>query len=213
MFSRQLFFSFDRSSLNLISLNEIRAALDGSWLLLRNRPEGMGYFDQSIQGFWRSFSVIFLLIPVFLVSGIAEKKFYFSENLYHPDTFPNDAYWTAQLFGLGIDWFALPLILAVLAVPIGISNRYVPFIVARNWTSLLASIPYLITYLLFLLGLVPSGIAVLLSFTCLIVVLWYRFLVARIALQATISLAIGVVVLDILLTLVISQVVGQLWGA
>jgi hypothetical protein len=197
----------------LISLNEIRAALDGSWLLLRNRPEGMEYFDQSIQGFWRSFSVIFLLIPVFLVSGLAEKEFYFSENLYHPATFPSDAYWTAQLLGLGIDWFALPLILAVLAVPIGISNRYVPFIVARNWTSLLASIPYLITYLLFLLGLVPSGIAVLLSFTSLVVVLWYRFLVARIALQAATSLAVGVVVLDILLTLVISQLVGQLWGA
>ncbi|CTQ52420.1 hypothetical protein LP7551_00937 [Roseibium album] len=197
----------------MISLNEIRAALDGSWLLLRNRPEGMEYFDQSIQGFWRSFSVIFLLIPVFLVSGLAEKEFYFYENLYHPATFPSDAYWTAQLLGLGIDWFALPLILAVLAVPIGISNRYVPFIVARNWTSLLASIPYLITYLLFLLGLVPSGIAVLLSFTSLVVVLWYRFLVARIALQAATSLAVGVVVLDILLTLVISQLVGQLWGA
>ena len=37
--------------------------------------------------------------------------------------------------------------------------------------------------------------------------------VARIALQTTVSLTIGVVVLDVLLTLVISQVVGLLWGA
>ncbi|WP_297591382.1 hypothetical protein [Roseibium sp.] len=193
-------------------MSEIRAALDGSWLLLRNRPEGMAFFDQSIQGFWRSFGVVVLLLPVFLVSGLAEKQFYFSENLYHPEGFPEGAFWTAQLFGLGIDWVALPIILALLAAPIGISQRYVPFIVVRNWTSLLASVPYLVTYLLFLLGIIPPGIAVLLSFSCLVAVLWYRYLVARIALQATISLAIGIVVLDILLTLVISQVVGNLWS-
>lgn len=197
----------------MITMSEIRAALDGSMLLLRNRPEGMSFFDQSIQGFWRSFGVVFLLLPLVLVSGLAEKQFYFSENLYHPEGFPDSAFWTAQLFGLGIDWIALPLILAVLAVPIGISHRYVPFIVVRNWTSLLASIPYLITYLMFLLGIISPGIAVLLSFSCLVAVLWYRFLVARIALQATISLAIGIVVLDILLTLVISQLVGIMWGA
>jgi len=196
----------------LISLGEIRAALDGSWLLLRNRPEGMAFFDQSIQGFWRSFAVIFLLVPAFLVSGLAEKQFYFSENLYHPDAFPNDSFWFAQAVGLGIDWLALPVLLAVVAVPIGISNRYVPFIVARNWTSLLASIPYLVTYLLFLLGVISPGITVLLSLTCLVVVIWYRYLVARIALQTTVSLTIAIVVLDVLLTLVIAQLVGQMWG-
>ena len=195
----------------MISIGEIRAALDGSWLLLRSRPEGMAFFDQSIQGFWRSFLVVFLLLPAFLVSGMAEKKFFLSENLYHPDSFPENAYWTAQFIGLGIDWLALPLILAALAVPIGISSRYVPFIVVRNWTSLLASVPYLITYMLFLLGIISPGIAVLLSISCLIVVIWYRYLVARIALQVPISLAIGVVVLDILLTLVISQLVDMMW--
>ncbi|MCX2724120.1 hypothetical protein [Roseibium salinum] len=195
----------------MISLDEIRAALDGSWLLLRNRPEGMTFFDQSIQGFWRSFTVVVLLVPVLLVSGLAEKQFFFAENLFPPDAFPDQAYWTAQFIGLGMDWIALPVLLALVAVPIGISHRYVPFIVARNWTSLLASVPYMITYLLFLLGIISSGIAVLLSFSCLLVVLWYRFLVARIALQAPISLAIGVVVLDIVLTLVIAQIVGHLW--
>ncbi len=196
----------------MVSLNEIRAALDGSWLLLRNRPEGMAYFDQSIQGFWRSFSAVFLLIPAFLLSGLAEKEFYFSEEMFQPETFPDGAYWTAQFIGLAVDWVTLPILLAVLAVPIGISKRYVPFIVVRNWTSLLASVPYLITYVLFLLRIIPPGVAVLLSFSSLLAVLWYRYLVARIALQATISLAVGIVVLDIVLTLVISQIVGNLWG-
>ncbi len=197
----------------MISKVEIRAALDGSWLLLRNRPEGMAFFDQSIQGFWRSFSVIFLLVPVYVVSCLAEKRLFFAENLYHPDAFPNGSYWFAQFLGMGVDWLALPLLLALLAAPIGISNRYVSFIVVRNWTSLLASVPYLLTYILFLLDVISPGIVVLLSLTCLFVVIWYRYQVARIALQTTVSLTIGVVVLDVLLTLVISQVVGLLWGA
>ncbi|TYC49163.1 hypothetical protein FMN50_24155 [Rhodobacterales bacterium] len=196
----------------MITMGEIRAGLDGSWLLLRNRPEGMAFFDQSIQGFWRSFSVIFLLLPAFLASATAEKQFYFDENMFHPDAFPNGAYWTAQFFGLGVDWVAYPILLALLASPIGISSRYVPFVIARNWTSLFASIPHLIIYLLFLLGVISTGISVLLSFATLLAVLWYRYTVARIALQASISLAIGVVVLDIVLTLVISQLVGHMWG-
>ncbi len=193
-------------------MGEIRAALDGSWLLLRSRPEGMAFFDQSIQGFWRSFQVIILLVPAFLVSGMAEKKFYFSENLYHPDIFPDNAYWSAQFLGLGVDWVALPVLLALLAAPTGITQRYVPYIVVRNWTSLLASVPQMVTYLLFLLGIISPGIAVLLSFSCLLAVIWYRYMVARIALQATVSLAVGVVVLDVLLSLVISQVVNLMWS-
>ncbi|WP_298960747.1 hypothetical protein [uncultured Roseibium sp.] len=193
-------------------MGEIRAALDGSWLLLRSRPEGMAFFDQSLQGFWRSFLVVFLLVPAFLASGLTEKQLLLSQNLYHPDLFPDSAYWTAQLVGLSMDWFALPLILAVVAVPIGVSHRYVPFIVARNWTSLLASMPYLIIYLLFLMGVLSPAITILLSLSCLLAIVWYRYLIARIALQATISVSIGVVVLDLLLTLVIGQLVGLMWA-
>lgn len=196
----------------MISLGEIRAALDGSMLLLRNRPEGMAFFDQSIQGFWRSFSVVFLLIPAFAVINLAEIQYYFADNSYHPDAFPYGTYWLYQFFGLGLDWIAYPLLMALLAGPIGISHRYVPFVVARNWTSLLASIPYLIVYLGLLLGMVSLQVAALLSFVTLFVVLWYRYTVTRIALQATMSLSIGVVVLDIVLTLVIDQFIRHLWG-
>lgn len=196
----------------MISTSEIRAALDGSWLLLRNQPQGMSYFDQSTQGFWRSFLVIFLLAPVFLVSALAEKKLLISENVILAEVFPENAYWLAQFLSLAIDWVMLPLVLAMLASPIGVSRQYVPFIVVRNWTSILASVPYLVTGLLYLMGVIPSGIMVLLSFTCLIVVLWYRFLIARIALQTSASLAIGVVFLDILLSLIIGELAGRLWN-
>lgn len=196
----------------MISSREIRAALDGSWILLRNDPRGMTYFDQSIQGFWRSFAVIVLLVPVFVISTLAEKKLLLAERPVSADAFPVDAFWTGQLLSLGIDWVMLPIVLAALAGPIGISRQYVPYIVVRNWTSILAALPYLVIALLYLTGLIPAGIMVLLSLTCLVAVLWFRFLVARIALQASVSLAIGVVILDVLLSIVISELTGRLWA-
>lgn len=196
----------------MIGLGEIRAALDGSWLLLRNRPEGMAFFDQSIQGFWRSFGVVVLLIPAYLVAGLADRKLYFERNEYHPDMFPDGAYWVAHTLGLAADWLILPILLAALAMPLGISRRYVPFIVARNWTSLLASTPYLVIYFLFLLGIVSTELTVLLSLLLLPMIIWYSYLVTRIALQASLSLAIGIVVLDVVLSLLIDQAVGRLWS-
>lgn len=198
--------------MNLIGLGEIRAALDGSWLLLRNRPEGMAFFDQSIQGFWRSFGVVVLLIPAFLVARLSVRKLFFEQNLYHPDMFPNGAYWFAHTLGLAADWLLFPVLLAALALPLGISRRYVPFIVARNWTSLLASTPYLVIYSLFLLGILSTELTVFLSYLLLPVIIWYSYLVTRIALQASLSLAVGIVILDFVLSLLIDQAVGHLWG-
>ncbi|WP_289035319.1 hypothetical protein [uncultured Roseibium sp.] len=192
----------------MLSGQEIARALQGSWMLLRNRPEGMRGFDLSIEGFWRSFAVVFLLVPLFVVSSLAERKLLLDET----DFLPAGAFWLAQFTSLGLDWVALPLLLAGLAKPLGISAGYVPFIVARNWTSLLAALPYVFVGLLYLAGLIAPGIMVLLSLVTLIVVIWYRFIIARVALQASMSMTIGVVILDIILSLLIGELSGRIWG-
>ncbi|GAA0779594.1 hypothetical protein E1180_05300 [Roseibium denhamense] len=196
----------------MISTNEIRAACEGSWLLLRSRPEGMSYFDQSLPGFWRSFQVIFLLLPIFVLSAMAERNAIVAEADPSLGAFPENAYWWAKLLGFAASWIALPLVLALLAGPIGLSRTYVPFVVARNWTSLLANMPFLLTAVLYLIGIIPTGIFVLLSITCLVMLLYYSYLVTRIALQTTISLAIAVVALDVVLTLLIGELASRLFA-
>ncbi|MEO9903099.1 MAG: hypothetical protein ABJ360_16475 [Roseobacter sp.] len=192
----------------MLSGQEIARALQGSWMLLRNRPEGMRGFDLSIEGFWRSFAVVFLLVPLFVVSSLAERKLLLDET----DFLPAGSFWLAQFTSLGLDWVVLPLLLAGLAKPLGISAGYVPFIVARNWTSLLAALPYVFVGLLYLAGLIAPGIMVLLSLVTLIVVIWYRFIITRVALQASMSMTIGVVMLDIILSLLIGEIAGRIWG-
>lgn len=195
----------------MISLPEIRSALQGSWLLFKNRPEGLRYFDLSISGFWRSFGAILPLTPLFVLTALAERKLVIEEAELDPEILAN-AYWPAQFTSYLVDWVTLPLILAALAGPLGISKGYVPFIVARNWTSLLASLFYVVPALLYLLGVIPSGILVLLSLVALMVIIRYRYIVARMVLECTVSVAVGLVILDIVLSILIGELASRLWG-
>ncbi|WP_346906772.1 hypothetical protein [uncultured Roseibium sp.] len=196
----------------MISGQEIARSLTGSWLFLQNRPEGLRWFDRSIEGFWRSFGVFFLLLPFFWISGMAEKKLILEETELVLELFPNGSFWGAQLTTFGLDWILLPIVLGFLARPIGISRGYVDFIIVRNWSSLLAAFPYVVAGLLYLAGIIPAGIMVLMSLCVLAVVLWYRFNITRITLQTGISLTLGIIVLDTVLSLLISEVVGRLWN-
>ncbi len=49
-------------------LEDFPRALKGAWRLLVWDAEGVNYFDQTIDGFWRSFLVQLLLLPVFYLA-------------------------------------------------------------------------------------------------------------------------------------------------
>ena len=197
----------------MISSGEVVRALLGCWMLLRNQSRGMQQFDLSADGFWRSFLVVLLLIPFSIVNSFVEKRFLLQEAAVFWDGTSETAFWFSQFLGLGLDWIALPVILAFLAPPLGLSTRYGAYIVVRNWSSLAIALPYLAIALLYLLGLIQPGIMVLLHFGMLAAVVWYHFLIVRIALGAGINMTIAIIVFDLLLSLLISEIAGRIWIA
>lgn len=196
----------------MISGQEIARALTGSWLLLKNRPEGMLWFDRSMEGFWRSFGVVFLILPFFWINQLADKQQILENAQLAAELFPNGKFWTVQLTSLALDWTVFPIVLAALAGPVGISKNYVSFIVVRNWTNILVSVPFLLAGLLYLAGIISSEILDLISLSLMGVVLWYNFNIARIALQAGLSVTLGVVVLDLVLSFFIWGLVLRVLG-
>jgi len=196
----------------MISVREALWSLQGSWLLLRNRPEGLAWFDLSIGGFWRSFGAIAFIIPMFWLSSMAEQKLILTESDVSPEALAETYFWVSRFFALGLDWVALPLLLAALAGPIGISQGYAPFIAVRNWTSLFISIPYAVVALLFLANILSSGFTVLFWMIILIGALWFRFVIARITLQCGLGLALGIVLMDFLLSLFVQEMSGRFFG-
>ena len=196
----------------MISGQEIARALTGSWLLFRNQPEGLRWFDRSIEGFWRSFGVFFLLLPFVSIGGLMEKKMYLEETDLTAEIFPDGIFWMSQLASFVLGWILLPIVLGFLARPIGISRGYVDFIIARNWSSLLATVPYVLAGMLYLAGIVPVGIVFLITMSAFIVILWYKFNIARITLQASTGLTLGIVALDTVLSLLVDQMVIRVLG-
>ncbi|WP_208998606.1 hypothetical protein [Roseibium aestuarii] len=195
----------------MISGMEIREAVKGSWLLFCNRPEGIRHFDVSLPGFWRSFLVLGLLLPFFVVSGQAQWQLMIAESELPVEALPLGTFWLTRSAGLIVEWLTLPLLLAALAGWIGIGRTYVPFIIVRNWSALLISLPYAVASLAYLLGIIPSGFLVLVTLSIIPVMLWFQFRIARHVAQVSVSVAIGLVILDTALSLVIGEVMARLF--
>lgn len=196
----------------MFSRGEIARSLQGAWLLFLQRREGLQWFDLSVDGFWRSFRVIFLLLPLYGVLFLAQKRLLLENPDHVPDRFSDDAYWFAKLASIGIDWITLPIVLALLAGAIGISGGYVGLIVVRNWSSILVALAQAAVALLYLLGIIPSGILFLCWMAVFFIALWYWFNIVRFTLDSTFGLTLGIVVLDVVMSLLIGQLADGLWA-
>ena len=186
----------------MLTVDEISRSLAGAWELFLDRPGAMNRFDVSLEGFWRSFAAVVLVAPSYAFAVLADRHMATGDPLAVAETGTNLLVHNG--IGLLLDWAALPLILALLARPLGIGRHYGAFVVARNWCAVLAAIPFGVIGLLLVLGLLGDELASVLMFVALIVVLRYNYVIARRALDTTVGFAIGIVVLDFVVSLTLA---------
>lgn len=192
---------------------DFRAGIEAAVAVLLGKPGALGRFDVSLDGFWRSFAAILLVLPSFAVSLLAIWHGQMEQLPADVVDLPWVSFVAEKLVALGLDWVALPVVLALIAGRLGLSGRYVPFIIARNWAAPVVSALYAVPALIYAAGIINAEIAAVLSLPVVVVALHYLYRIARQALGVPISMAIGVVVLDILLGLLISGTVSRLWPA
>jgi hypothetical protein len=186
----------------MLGRDEIVRSLSAAWDLFLDRPGAMRGFDVSVDGFWRSFAAVVLVAPSYAFAVLAERQMVALD-----PTAPVQggfSFLVQNVLGLGIDWVTLPVLLALLARPLGIARHYPEFVVARNWGAVIAALPFGAIGLLIVLGILGGELANLLMLAALFVVLRYTYLIARRALDAGLGLAIGIVVLDFVLSLAIA---------
>ena len=101
---------------------EIAYGLYGAWRLARLDPAGMGFFDQSIEGFWKSFFAAVLVAPahvlIFLLQ-LAELKV---------SAGPLRIAAVESLIYV-ISWLAFPFVVFYLAQTLGRAREYRGFVV------------------------------------------------------------------------------------
>ena len=191
----------------IFSLNYIRANVSGAWAVMNGQSEGLGRLDLSIEGFWRSFGVIILILPLIVIAMFGERSIVAHVQAEVPPlTGGRIAY---NLAVIVFDWLAFPTVFAVLARVLGLSHRYGRFIIARNWATLVTAAIATPVYLLHLAGVLPPTVVPLVLLIVLGVSLRFAYLIARIALDVPVSLALPIVLVDFLLSILIQGLLGS----
>lgn len=196
----------------MITFNEIYAAVLHSWALFRGDRGALNAFDSSYDGFWRSFAVILVLAPFYVIVFLAEQRLILDDPLEAPVTFSAGAFLFWKSMSALVDWVALPILLAFLAKPLNFANRYTLLVVARNWTSILAILPYALVSLLFITGLLPPGGLLWASLLLMLILLRFRYQVFSAALGGPTSLVVGFVALDFLFSVLIGVLFNRMTG-
>lgn len=190
---------------------EALRAIEGSFAIARRDPGADKFFDLSADAFWRSFGAIIYLLPVYLVITLAEARMALELSDPGQGELPaTSVLLTAEFLSLGLDWVAYPLVMMLLAPQFGLANRLASYIIVYNWSSLAVVLLIAPNYLLYATGILPVQVAVLLNLVLVVAILWFRWYLAHEILGAPTPTAIGFVVFDVLLSLLISMSIASL---
>jgi len=113
---------------------DIYLYLYGVWRMMMGRRDGMNVLDVSADGFWNSFSAIFVALPALLVSWVS-----FANEAEALMLLPGTRFQILiRLMIAGIGSWILPLAgLAAVAPRLKFGDRFVHYVVATNWASAL----------------------------------------------------------------------------
>jgi len=184
---------------------EVQLAVGGALRLARGDASGLGFFDTSIDGFWRSFRAGVICYPLFLVLLVLRV----SAAKWAAAGAPRIV--TVETIGYVISWVALPLLVLPVTRWLGREHRFLAFVVAYNWSQIPQTVLFVLVGLDAAAGLFPSGVAQLVEFVAAIAVLVYEWYIARVALQVSASQAVPVVAVDVLLGIVLSRITEGLY--
>lgn len=189
--------------------DEIARSLIGAWRLFLDRSDAMRFFDVSVDGFWRSFGAILLILPAYILVLLADQARIPTEAM-AGGSFDATAFFANRAFWLLLNWVALPFLLALVAGPLGFSRTYASYVVARNWCAVLTVAPFGLIALLTLAGLLSNEIASVISLAIIVVVIRFDYLIARRALGADVGLAVAVVLADLAIGLAMAVVIDTI---
>ena len=193
--------------MTLTAWTEVQLAVGGALRLARGDRRGLGFFDASIDGFWRSFRAGLICYPLYLLLlsfRIAGSAWAASGPV---------SILAAETIAYVISWVAFPLLMLPLARWLDRDDRFLPFMVAYNWSQIPQAVLFLLIGLDGATGLLPPPVVHFAGLLATIVVLVYEWFIARVALMVTGAQACLVVIIDILLGTILGRVADWLYGA
>ncbi len=192
----------------MISMRELSFALFGVWRLAHLDKSGLQHLDDSIDGFWKSFFAAAIVLPGALILRLLE-------GVPGADGVGDDTAGLRPLVAWGIayvmHWTLYPIAVFYIAHEIGHREQYQRYIVAQNWASVLqVAITVPAVALLVLAG--PNGLGGVLFLIVTVGLLFYSWFIAKTAFEVTGVVAVGLVILNVLLSLALNVATDRFAG-
>lgn len=190
----------------MISLREMTHGLYGAWRLAWRDRAAMAWFDCSLQGAIRSFWAAALCYPGFVVLLLFRVQ--------GTSTNAGDVYLIllVETIGYVIGWAAYPLAALPFCRWIAPEERALGFIIAYNWSQVLQTALLLPIAALGALDVAPAYVVAYVSTVAYLAILLYEWFIARIALESGGLAATALVLLDVVLGAMLSQITAVLSG-
>jgi hypothetical protein len=184
---------------------EVWLALVGALRLARGDRGGLQCFDRSLDGFWRSFRAAVIAYPLYLVL-LAMRV-----TLAEWERSGGFVIVTVETIAYVISWVAFPLIMLAVTQRLGRAQRYFDFMVAYNWSQVPQSALFVLVGLETESGVLGAVPAQAIEVAAGVAVLVYEWFIARVALDVTAPAAILVVLVDLVVGVVVSNVASSLY--
>jgi hypothetical protein len=160
---------------------------------------GLGYFDRSIEGFWRSFRVALLIAPLYSIIIPLDLE------LIKPT-----AGWQhimiTEILAYIVSWLLFPLVAYEICRLIGREAEYPGYIVVYNWSKMLLVSAQVLVWLPTLMGVMTAETSHSLDRIVYLIFLIYLWFIARAALRLDPFSAIGMVFTSFVLTFALGKV-------
>jgi hypothetical protein len=179
---------------------EVQLAVGGALRLALGDRRGLGFFDVSLEGFWRSFRAAAICYPMYLFLLVTRVTSAQWEAAGWPSVI------LVETIAYVIAWVAFPLLMLHIAHWLGRDHRFLAFMVAYNWSQVPQTVLLTIIGLDAATDLFPPQIVQFAEAIATIAVLVYEWYIARVALAVSGPQAALVVVIDVVLGTTLARV-------
>lgn len=199
------------------STQEIQSSVRGALRLFLFDPRGVAAFNVSIEGFWHSFFAAVLAAPIYFAVVVIEhdlaKQLVDITVMNEPLVVPSlRETLTAEAVGYPLSFVAFPIAMIGLSRLLKVTGRYVPYIIAYNWSSIVVVTLRLLPLVLFSAGIVGAQATTTPIFVSFLAIMIYRWYLARAVLGVSGITAFGLVIIDLLLMILIASVTDVAFG-
>ncbi|MCS6878227.1 MAG: hypothetical protein N2038_06640 [Geminicoccaceae bacterium] len=180
---------------------EIRRGIEGALAILRGEADAMSRFDLTLDGFFKSFTAMLLAAPVYalLVIQRLERR---------PVALAPVLLVLLEGLGYVVGWLAFPIAAGLVLHLLRQGGRFVPLVVAVNWAAVLQVALLALASLAALF--LPAGPGTVVTTVAVLSALFYQWLVIKTALEAPGGIAAGFLLLDVLVSLLVSGTTDRL---